>query len=127
MKLKELITNLGKGFAEFVENVKSKFSDDSWNMSESFKTYLNNLNVEGLCIVFNIIGCLFIIFCFISIIFVLWGNFILEYFNLEQKFPWLAKFMNLRRKLVNYNLILNFTLIIIVLVLMIYVNIFTLI
>jgi hypothetical protein len=29
MKLKELITNLGKGFAEFVENVKSKFSDDS--------------------------------------------------------------------------------------------------
>jgi len=54
-----------------------------------------------------ILGCIF------SIILNIYGNYLLDRFNLEEKFPKIALFINYRRKLSKYYLISNFLIIII--------------
>lgn len=54
-----------------------------------------------------ILGCIF------GIILNIYGNYLLERFNLEEKFPKIALIINYRRKLSKYYLISNFLIIII--------------
>ena len=57
----------------------------------------------------------FIIFCFnglilnalVSIVFILYGDFLIRYFKLEEKYPKLAKFIQIRRKLQNFSIKYN--------------------
>lgn len=123
------INNLNKSTTEllkFLEDLKSKFnSDDINNIIENFKVYLSTLNTFELCVLFNIFVSIFITFCLISIILIYYGNFLINYFNLENKFPKLAKFIQMRRTFQEFYMLLNFSLIFIALIFMIYVNFVT--
>jgi hypothetical protein len=45
--------------------------------------------------------------CLISIAIILYGDYLLEKYNLKQRYPKLAKFIELRQKFKKYNLYLN--------------------
>ena len=95
-------------------------------MIDLFKIYLASLNFEQLCILFKIFSSIFIVLCFIKIVLIYIGNYLIEYLDLKNRLPWLARFIRLRRIFQNYYLILNFSLIFITLIFMLYVNISTL-
>jgi hypothetical protein len=57
---------------------------------------------------------------------VYYADKLIIYFNLEVKYPKLAKWIQLRRKFQDYYLALNFIIIIIILLVVIYTNIFVL-
>ena len=66
---------------------------------------------------------MFILFGLISIISIIYGDKLIIFFDLENRFPKIAKFIQIRRKLQQYYLLLNIVLIIIVLVIIICINI----
>jgi hypothetical protein len=89
---------------------------------DNIKNSLSNLTYEQLGAIVHISGSLFILFCLFTIISIIYGDRLIIYFNLEEKFPKLAKYIQLRRKYLEFNLILNITLIILVLLSIIYIN-----
>lgn len=94
---------------------------------DNFSQFLSNLTTTELCLVINISTGLFILACFISILFALFGNFLLDKFSLDKRFPKISGIIKLRIKLQNYYIIFNAILILVSLILMIGVNFFTLI
>ena len=63
-----------------------------------FKEFLSTLDVEQLAAVVNIIGYIIIISSLIGIAAVLYGEFLIQYFKIEEKFPKLSAFIKIRRK-----------------------------
>ena len=47
----------------------------------------------------NILGLIFIFSCLISVVSIFYGDFLIKYFNLEEKFPKIAKFIQLKKKI----------------------------
>ena len=45
----------------------------------------------------------------LSILFILYGDFLIRYFKLEERYPKLAKFIQIRRKLQNFSIKYNFS------------------
>jgi len=82
----------------------------------------SGLNTLEIGAIVHISGSLFILFSLVSIISIIFGDELLLYFNLENKYPKLARFIQIRRKFRYYYLIWNFLLIILVLLTIIYVN-----
>jgi hypothetical protein len=90
---------------------------------DSLQSFFDGLNYEQNLAMSNILGSMFIIFTLFSIISIFYGDKLITYFDLENKFPKIAKFIQIRRKFQQYYLLMNIALIIIVLLLIIYVNI----
>jgi len=67
---------------------------------------IENLDTIGLIAFSLLLGSNVIISCLISIIFVFYGDILLKKFKIEEKFPNLAKIINLRLKFQRYYLIL---------------------
>ena len=112
---------------EYIANLKPKYIGDNINiLIEQFKAYLDTLNIYQLCILFDLLASLLILIFIINIIFAFYGNKLIDYFNLESKFPKLSKIIKLRRNLSEFSILLNLIIIIIMLGLTIYVNIVTL-
>lgn len=111
-----------------LEKTKDKFTDDFsvFNLIKDFKEYLGTLSHTELCLLINITSGLFILFCILSIISAVLGNYLIEKFSLEQKFPRLNKIIQLRVKLQYYYIIINSVFILIAIVPLIYVNLATL-
>ena len=84
------------------------------------------LSSTDICLVINISSSIFIFTCLVSIIFAVYGNFLIERFSLEERYPKLAFFMRLRVKLQHTYIITNTLFIVIALILMIIVNLITL-
>jgi len=132
--------------AEATENI-STIADNTENFSKIVRKYLDKFNpkdgtnnfLSGLDNLFNgklfsgmslietgaimhISGALFILFSLFTIISILFGNMIIERYNLEKRWPKLARLIQLRNKVTKYSLILNFSLIILVLLVFIFFN-----
>jgi hypothetical protein len=69
-----------------------------------FNHYLSTLNYEQNIAFINLSGIFTIMVTLISIIFIFYGNIILNYLNLETSYPKIAKIINLRRKFQQYYL-----------------------
>ena len=91
-----------------------------------FKDYLSTLSITEICLVINISSSIFIFTCLVSIIFAVYGNFLIERFKLEEKYPKLAFVIRLRVKLQHIYVITNSLFILVSLILMIIVNLITL-
>jgi len=71
----EKIRSLFINMREYLEKIRCIFTDDDLSFTiEKFKLYLFTLNTEQLCIVINISGTLFILFCIISLTLIHYGN-----------------------------------------------------
>lgn len=113
---------------DILSHTKDNFMDNNpiFDIIKNFKEYLASLSIMEICLVVNIFSCVFIITCIISILFAVFGNYLIDRFSLEQKYPKLSKIIQLRVKLQRYYVIINTLLIILALFSLILVNIITL-
>lgn len=115
--------------SDILNNTKDNFMDNNpiFETIKNFKEYLASLSIMEICLVVNIFSCVFIITCIISILFAVFGNYLIDRFSLVQKFPKLSRIIQLRVKLQRYYIIINSVLIILALLSLLLVNIITLI
>ena len=123
-----------KEFSSEIDKIfKIEDSDFFWdnnpifNLIFEFKEFLSGLSTNEICLVANICSCFFMLSCFISIIFAVYGNFFIEKLSLEKRFPKLSGIIRLRAKLQHTYIFINSLLIIINLGVMVYFNYLTLI
>jgi len=134
-KLNTDINEVNNNLDKLIEIITKSSSSNNFNESINdihnylnlYKEYLTTLNIDQLYALSHISISIFILFCLWSIISLFYGNYLIKYFNLETKFPKLAKFIKIRQQFQLYNFIFNVILIMIALLLIIYINIFTLI
>lgn len=82
---------------------KKNFLPENFNFSDLYKNLTNDqLGGIGLLMFSQVL-----IGSAISIIFVFFGEYLIQRYNLENKYPKLAKFIQLRRKFQRYYLLLN--------------------
>lgn len=113
---------------KFLKDNNFKFSEDNFisKLITEFKDYLSTLSIEQLCILIDFLLITLVFSCLITILFAFYGNFLIDKFSLEEKYPKLSVIIKLRRKFQHYYIITNSLIIIFALLFMGYVNLFTL-
>jgi DNA repair exonuclease SbcCD ATPase subunit len=138
-QIQEVIKN-GEEIHNMYESVNTKFDSfinkintilinnrgggaDKSQYLDSLQSFFNGLTYEQNLAVVHISGSMFILFSLINIISIFYGEKLIIYFNLENRFPKIAKFIQIRRRLQQYYLLMNIGLIFVVLVIIIFINI----
>jgi hypothetical protein len=121
-KLSEVIDMLFNSGSGSGSKTNFLFVDEITKFISMYQDYLSTLTLVQTGALVHIILSLFIFFCLFSIIGIFYGETLIRYFNLEEKYPKLARFIQLRRKFQQYYFILNIFLIFIALSSIIYVN-----
>ena len=75
-----------------------KYNKSSFIPLDEIIEYFNNLNGIGKLAVVSLITNTIILSCVISIIYSVFGNYLISKFNLEHRYPSLYKLINLRLK-----------------------------
>jgi hypothetical protein len=125
VEIHNMYESVNTKFDSFINKVNTLLNN-SGNKSQyldSLQSIIDGFNYEQNLAMSNILGSMFIIFSLISIISIFYGEKLIIFFDLENRFPKIAKFIQIRRKFQQYYLLMNISLIIIVLLLIIYVNI----
>jgi hypothetical protein len=119
--------NTGISILDLLKENKNKFWGENsiLDLISNYSQYLSNLSTTELCLIINISTSIFILTCLISILFAFYGNFLLDKFSLEKRYPKLSGIIKLRIKLQNYYILINTLFIVISLILLIGVNILT--
>jgi hypothetical protein len=88
-------------------STQSGFIDmnSSTDYYHQIQSLIDNLSLTQKGALANILFSIVCLYSFISIIGVLFGDYLLDYFKLEQKFPRLAKYFTIRKKLKRYFLL----------------------
>ena len=112
---------------------KTNFWNDG-NWPGSFKDlmdYFNNLYAqlsgEQIAALLHLSTSFLILICITSIIGIVYGDILIKYLKLEERYPRLAKFIVLRRKFQQFYLFTHFFIILMTLFALIYINIYALI
>ena len=112
---------------------KTNFWNDG-NWPGSFKDlmdYFNNLYAqlsgEQIAALLHLSTSFLILICITSIIGIVYGDILIKYLKLEERYPRLAKFIVLRRKFQQFYLFIHFFIILMTLFALIYINIYALI
>ena len=115
--------------ADLINNLTKKFTEDNivFKFINEFKEYLSSLSAMEICLIINITSSIFILTCIISIIIAISGNYLIDKFILDQRYPKLSKIIELRVKLQNYYIYINSIFIILAVLSLIFVNTITLI
>jgi hypothetical protein len=118
---KEMIEKLiGSGSGS---NSDLNFIDNINNFWINYNNFLITLSTQQKGALAHLLVSIFILWCLISIIIIIYGDYLIKYFKLEEKYTRLARFIQLRRKFEHFNLLLNISLIILILLYTIYVDI----
>jgi len=96
--------------------VGDEFLSEIMNILNDFNNYMYSLPIEQHVAMTTILGCFIICLSLMSILSVLFGNFIVDYFKIDERYPRLKKYFDLRLKLQRFYLILDFSIIIFVLI-----------
>lgn len=111
-----MLTQAEKTHAEEIKELKNlseskdpdifngDFSEYFTNLTEILKDYLSLLSSEQLVIIFNLSGYLYIIMLLTTITILLIGNDLIQYYQLELKYPKLANYIKFQLRLRNYYL-----------------------
>nr|YP_009710616.1 hypothetical protein [Amanita bisporigera]QFZ98565.1 hypothetical protein [Amanita bisporigera] len=131
----EALNTQGENIVKIVEEINKLFNDkvDKFlgdnnlldlllNLYNNWMIMLSNLNLHQLIALAHLMSGIFLLYNLFNIIFILFGEFLIDYFKLEEKFPRLAIFIKLRKKLQRYYLILILFMMISILLFMIYTN-----
>jgi hypothetical protein len=125
VEIHNMYESVNTKFDSFINKVNTLLnnSENKSQYLDSLQSIIDGFNYEQNLAMSNILGSMFIIFSLISIISIFYGDKLIRFFDLENRFPKLAKFIQIRRKFQQYYLLMNISLIIIILLLIIYVNI----
>lgn len=125
-EIQNMYESVNNKFDSFINKINTLLNNNSGNKSQyldTLQSFFDGLNYNQNLAIVHISGSMFILFSLLSIIFIFYGEILITYFDLENRFPKLTKFIQIRRKFQQYYLLMNIGLIIIVLLLIIYVNI----
>nr|AYE93284.1 hypothetical protein C0988_000030 [Termitomyces sp.] len=112
-KLSKILDNIDKGSG----------NSSHWQSVQDLTNFINYWNFEQTVAMVNISGCIAIIISLLSLFVVFYGNILIKYFHLEECFPRLAKFIQLRRKFQMYYSLIDFIIIFSVSSIIIYINV----
>jgi hypothetical protein len=84
--------------------IRSDFSELFHQLADSFKDYLSILSSEQMVILFNLFGYMLLIMVLTSITILLIGDDLIRYFQLESKYPKLAKYIKFQLTVRKYQL-----------------------
>nr|YP_010029638.1 hypothetical protein J2C28_mgp18 [Beauveria lii]QOU11079.1 hypothetical protein [Beauveria lii] len=115
-RVDRVLSDLKGGSHKLVDN--NSFS----SIITDFNNYLSNLTLTEICLVINITSAMFILSCLVTIILAFYGNFIINKFSLEKKYPKLAKLINARHTLQHSYVVFNTSIIVVTLIGMIIIN-----
>jgi Rad3-related DNA helicase len=125
----ESINENNKSLIENIQNIVNSKSGSSGsnslignNIIDSISQFFSTLNFEQTLAIFHISGAIFILISLYVIMIIYFGDFLIKYFNLEEKYPKIANFIKFRRKFQNYYILINILMIVLVLFIIIYVN-----
>lgn len=82
-----------------------------WNFFDKYKEFISTLNSEQLGCLTNALFYMIIISCTHSIFTAYYGNWLINYFNLETKIPKFAKYLQLRSKISIWGIHMDFAII----------------
>ena len=68
---------------------------------------ISQLDFQHLWALCHVLSSIFIFLCLLSVISVLFGDYLLKYFNIENKYPRLGRYIKIRRMYQQFYLILN--------------------
>jgi hypothetical protein len=114
-----------KEIQDIISKSKSKLIDSFENLINAYKEFLTVLDTEQLCNLMTITSSLLIFICLFHIFIINFGNEIIDYFELESKYPKLAKFIRIRKNLQKFNIFINYLIILLALIFIIYINCIT--
>ena len=117
------LDTLNKTIELFNTKNGSNFIDSIYEFMKSFDHFIGSLDLIHQLTIVHMFACICLIFSLFSLIAILYGDYLIRRFDLETKYPKLAKWIQLRRKLQNYSLIWNFILIFSVIIVIFIVNI----
>jgi hypothetical protein len=118
-KLYEIINNINVDSYQNIINIFEKYYD-------LLNEFILNSNTIVLSAVGHISASIFVLLCLLSIIAALFGDFIIKYLKLETNFPKIAKYIQLRRQFQTYYIVFNIILIVIVLLYVIFTDLYVL-
>jgi hypothetical protein len=124
LEIQNMYESVNTKFDSFINKINTLLNNNNKSQYlDSLQSITDGFNYEQNLAMSNILGSMFILFSLISIISIFYGEKLIIFFDLENKYPKVAKFIQLRRTFQQYYLLMNIGLIIIVLLLLIYVNI----
>jgi hypothetical protein len=112
---------------KYFNDDNNKFLGDNiieiWkNFINNWSAFISNLTFEQLISVAHLTSSICILFNILTILSILFGDKLINYFKLEERFPKLSFIFKIRRKFNNFSLTLSFIMIITILLALIYVN-----
>ena len=110
---------------EFINNNSSSSSNNFilQDILNNYNQFFDSLTTFQKGALAHTLLCIFILGCLFDILVAYYSNQLIEYYNLENKYPKLAKYLQLRRKFQSYYIKFNILLIIIVVLFTLYVNV----
>ena len=122
---------------EWIENLIESFNgggntsslwglDEISQMMSNYESFLETLNQNQKYAIIHILLSIIIFICIFSIVSLYLGDEIIKYFKLEERFPKIAKYIQLRRKFVTYNILLDALIIFLALIVIVGFNLYVL-
>jgi hypothetical protein len=121
-KILDCLNNIDKKSFIPTNNLSDNLKDIV-NYLHEVNNYMGSLTFEQNVSLVNISGCIIIGISMFSIVIILLGNKAIDILKLDQHFPKLKKFIELRLKFQKYYLILDFSIITVILIIMVCINI----
>lgn len=118
----EWVNNLNNGKNFWGGSNPSSWIDTYKEILNEWYAYMSTLTLEQLGALAHLFSAFSILFSLISIITIVYSNMLLEFFKIEEKFPKLARYIRIRQKFQQYYLFLNFLIIILILLALIFIN-----
>jgi|ERR1700727_6863 len=115
-ELLEILINSGSGSSnnnQFINN----------NIINDIYLYLSSLNIIQISIISHILVSVCLLYCIFNILLVFFGDKLIIYYNLENKYIKLAKFIQLRRQFQQYYILINCIFVIMVVLYLSYLDI----
>lgn len=109
-----------KDIVDFIQSSKKNYVDD---IIKKFSEYLSNLELDQLCVLSNLLTNFLVLSLLTNIVFIFYGDFLINYFELEKRFPRFSNYIKIRRKILNAFMGFYFLIIFILLIIQIYANV----
>lgn len=107
------------GLVEFTKSIIMNPLAESFNCLDSI---YSSFTTPQLILYVHLSGLVLVIICFISILFIIYGDYLINYFKLEDRYPTLGKYIKFKKVFKQYYLFKNFFIIIVTLLAIIYLD-----
>jgi len=108
--------------AKNISNSKNNLVSNIWEPVENINQWLSTITYEQNIAFINLSGTFVIFVTLFSIIAIFYGDMLINYLKLEERYPKIAKYIILRRKFQQFYLLINIFIIFIVTIIMFVMN-----